>query len=79
MNSGQPSTGEQQMDQMREVFIWSPYKSIWRASTQLAIPATTAWTVLHKRLKFKPYKLQLSQALSEEDNVRRAAFCENLH
>jgi hypothetical protein len=41
------------------------------------IPTITVCQVLHKRLRFKLYKLPLFQTLSEEDKVRTAAFCEN--
>jgi hypothetical protein len=61
------------VDQIREVFIHSLHKSTQRASAHFRIPTTTAWRVLHKTLKFKAYKLQLLQTLSEEDQVR----CEN--
>jgi hypothetical protein len=37
----------------------------------------TVCRVLLNRLRFKLYKLPLFQTLSEEDKVRRAAFCEN--
>ena len=36
---------------------------------------TTVWRVLHKRLVFKPYSIQIVQQLSEEDHRRRLDFC----
>jgi len=36
---------------------------------------TTAWTVLRKRLVFKPYRIQMVQQLSDEDHRRRLDFC----
>jgi hypothetical protein len=35
---------------------------------------TTVWKVLHKRLVFKPYSIQMVQ-LSDKDHRRRLAFC----
>jgi len=52
------------MDQIGEMFTWSPDKSTWRASTQIGIPKTKVWRVLHKRLEFKPYKLQLLKSFT---------------
>jgi len=36
---------------------------------------TTVWRVLHKRLVFKPYSIQMVQQLSDEDHRRRLDFC----
>jgi hypothetical protein len=65
------------MDQIRAAFVQSPKKSTRKASTELGIPGTTVLRVLCKRLQFKPYRVQFLQSLSEEDKVRRVAFCEN--
>jgi hypothetical protein len=67
----------QDMDQIRAALIQISKKSTRRASTEFKIPGTTVLRVLHKRLRFKPYNVQLLQSLSEEDKVRRVAFCEN--
>ena len=45
----------------------APLKSVRKASRELALPRPTVWDVLHKRLKFKAYKLTLVQALTEND------------
>jgi hypothetical protein len=42
-------------------------KSVRKASRELALPRSTVWDVLHKRLKFKAYKMTLVQALTEND------------
>jgi len=36
---------------------------------------TTVWRVLHKRLVFKPYSIQMVQQLSDEDYRRRLDLC----
>jgi len=36
---------------------------------------TTVWRVLHKRLVFKSYRIQMVQQLSDEDLRRRLDFC----
>jgi hypothetical protein len=36
---------------------------------------TTVWSVLHKRLVFKPYSIQMVQQLSDEDHRRSLDFC----
>lgn len=46
-----------------------------QASRELGLPQQTVWKVLRKRLRMKPYCLQLHQALSEDDNNRRHEFC----
>jgi hypothetical protein len=56
------------VDQIRAVFVPRI------ASTELRIAGTTVWRVLHNRLRFKPYKAQLLQSLSEENKVRRTTF-----
>jgi hypothetical protein len=35
---------------------------------------TTLWTVLRKRLVFKPYRIQMVQQLSDEDHRRPLDF-----
>jgi hypothetical protein len=42
-------------------------KSVRKASRELALPRSPVWDVLHKRLKFKAYKLTLLQAPTEND------------
>jgi len=36
---------------------------------------TTVWRVLHKRLVFKPYRIQMVQQSSDEDHRCRLNFC----
>ena len=39
---------------------------------------TTVWTVLRKRLMFKPYLIHTVQQFSDEDHRRRLDFCVQL-
>lgn len=72
---GRPSTSAETVEQVREAFLRSPRKSVRRASVETHIPQTTVWRILRKRLRFKPYKLQLVQALREGDKRKRKEFC----
>jgi len=49
---------------IQESFEHTPRKSTHRGSRELGIPQPTVWRVLRHRLLFKPYRLQLVQALS---------------
>ncbi|GFX67015.1 uncharacterized protein TNCV_4181401 [Trichonephila clavipes] len=44
-------------------FMRSPMKSVLRVSREIAITVTTVWKVLLKRLKMRPYGLQLLRTL----------------
>jgi hypothetical protein len=39
------------------------------------MPSTTVWQILKKHLHMKPYRLQLLQAVSENDKEARTTFC----
>ena len=62
-SSGRPSVSEENVRRIQESFERSPRKSTRRASRELGIPQPTVWRVLRRRLLFKPYRLQLVQAL----------------
>ncbi|PNF41666.1 hypothetical protein B7P43_G06968 [Cryptotermes secundus] len=61
-------------------------KSIYRWNRQLdetgslckgkKLSQTTVWRVLRRRLVYKPYPLQLIQALRANSNVKRVQFCD---
>ena len=55
-----------------EAFARSPKKSVRRASRELAIPVMSVWRILRRRLKLRPYRLQLLQALKPIDYGARA-------
>ena len=76
--SGRPSINEKTVDVVRVVFHRSPRKSIRVASNELAIPRSTVYKVLHKRLRLHAYKLQIVQVLKPDDHPRRAAFAEKI-
>lgn len=69
---------EENVERVRNALVNSPNKSTRRASKQLQMPVMTVCTVLRRRLAFKPYKLQLVQALTENDKEVRKQFCEFL-
>lgn len=72
--SGRPSTSEGNVARIQQTFSSSPTLSTRNASRQLGIPRTTIAQVLHKRLQFQPYKVQLLQALHGDDKPRRFNF-----
>ncbi|PNF31329.1 hypothetical protein B7P43_G10895 [Cryptotermes secundus] len=53
-------------------------KSTRSASRELGLSQTTVWRVLRRRLVYKPYHLQLVQALRANDNVKRVEFCDRM-
>ena len=75
---GRPRIPVEQVERIRETFETSPVKSTRRASRELAIPQTTVWRVLKKRLNMKPYKYHMLQALRPTDEVARLNFCHHL-
>uniref|UniRef100_A0A1B6F3H6 Uncharacterized protein n=1 Tax=Cuerna arida TaxID=1464854 RepID=A0A1B6F3H6_9HEMI len=77
-STGRPSVSNEVVEQVRESFMRSPQKSTVKCSRELGVPQPTVWKILRKRLKFKPYKLQLLQALKENDKVKRLNFCESM-
>ncbi|GFR27549.1 DUF4817 domain-containing protein [Trichonephila clavata] len=49
------------IERISDSFVRSPSKSTRRVGAELAVPYTTAWRVLRKRLQFKPYRDQMVQ------------------
>jgi len=66
-SSGRPRESEENVRRIQESFERSPRKSTRRASRELGIPQLTVWRVLRSSLLFKPYRLQLVQALRPND------------
>jgi len=62
-SSGLPCVSEEKVRRIQESFEHRPRKSTRRASRELGLPQPTVWRVLRRRLLFKPYRLQLVQAL----------------
>ena len=86
---GRPRTSEENVERVRAAFSRSPRQSTRRVSRALGISQPTVWRVLgisqptvwrvlKKRLHFKPYKLQLVQALNDNDYQRRMEFCNEM-
>ncbi|PNF40249.1 hypothetical protein B7P43_G07078 [Cryptotermes secundus] len=75
---GRPRVSEEQVARIRAAFERSPRKSTNRASRELAIPQSTVWRVLTVRLHLKPYRLQLVQALTNDDKRKRMEFCDSM-
>ncbi|GBM39932.1 hypothetical protein AVEN_250250-1 [Araneus ventricosus] len=78
--SGRPSTSDTDVERIREAFTRSPTKSTRQASIELGVARSSIRDVLHKRLHFKPYKMQLVQQLKPSDLSIRFNFAvEMLH
>ncbi|PNF17518.1 hypothetical protein B7P43_G16941, partial [Cryptotermes secundus] len=73
-----PRFSEKQVARIRAAFERSPRKSTNRASRELAIPQSTVWRVLTVRLHLKPYRLQLVQALTNDDKRKWMEFCDSM-
>ncbi|KAL4131917.1 hypothetical protein QTP88_009149 [Uroleucon formosanum] len=74
-SSGRPRTSDENVEQIRQSFVRCPQKSVRQSSRELAIPPTTVWRVLRRRLRLKPYRIQLLQALHDDDMQKRNEFC----
>ncbi|PSN58198.1 hypothetical protein C0J52_05968 [Blattella germanica] len=74
-STGRLSTSPGDVKSVRQLYQRSPQKSTHRASRELSISQPTVWRVLCKRLRFRPYRLQLLQDLGPADYINRAEFC----
>jgi len=74
-SSGRPLTAEDDVERVQASFLHSPKKSMGTAAKELSMSKTTVWRVLHKRLVFKPNRIQTVQQLSDEDYRRWLYFC----
>jgi hypothetical protein len=74
-SSGCPLTAEDDTERVQASFMHSPKKSTGTAAKEQSMLKTTAWRVLHKRLVFKPYRIQMVLQLSDEDHRCRLDFC----
>ncbi|KAJ4429794.1 hypothetical protein ANN_21998 [Periplaneta americana] len=73
MNSPYYNT-KKHVERVKETFTCSPKKSVRKASHELAIPATSVWRLLRRRLQLRPYRLQLLKALQPTDYSLHANF-----
>ena len=75
-SQGRPCVPDGTTENGRQTFVVrSPRKSIKRASLKLNVSKTTMWKILKKRLRCKPYTLQLVQALSDGNKAKRQEYC----
>ena len=54
----------------------SPSVSVRKLSAQVDISRESIRRILRKNLKLTPYKMQTSQMLTHDDNVKRLHFCQ---
>ena len=77
--SGRPNSSVNPENAQRVVSILDDegeFYSVPAISNILDISIGSTFTILHKMLKYKPYKLQLHQKLSEEDFMDRMNSCQ---
>lgn len=72
--SGRPRTSADRVEAVRQSFLRSPKKSVRMASRELQMPKSSLHDILHKRLMFRAYKVQIVQALLPNDSTRRYDF-----
>jgi hypothetical protein len=72
--SGNRAVAPDRVEVIHEAFQRSPRKSIRRASRELRIPRSTVHDAVHKRLRFRAYKIQVVQKLRENDKPVRHTF-----
>ena len=63
----------QAMNELKERGILPSTSNI---SKEVGRSRSCVWNILRKDLKFKAYKIQTGQKLSEEHKIRRLSFCE---
>ncbi|PNF24991.1 hypothetical protein B7P43_G07957 [Cryptotermes secundus] len=73
---GQSHVSEENAEHIRVSFERSQMKSTHSTSRELGLSQTTVWGVLRCRLVYKPYHLQLAQALHANDKVKHVEFCD---
>ena len=72
-SSGRPRSSNENVERIQQAFEESPGKSTRHARRELTIPHTTVWRVLRQHLVYKPYRLQLVQALHVGDKKEMCA------
>lgn len=77
-STGRPSVSEGTVERVRESFTRSPKKSVRKDSRELQMPVLTVWKVVRKRLKLRPYRLQLLQALKPTHHGLRTNFANEM-
>jgi len=74
-SSGHPLSTEDDVERVQASYLHSPKKSTVTAAKELLMSKTTVLRVLHKRLVFKLYRIQMVQQLSDDDHRCRLDFC----
>ncbi|KAJ8874191.1 hypothetical protein PR048_025033 [Dryococelus australis] len=78
-STGRPPVSEATVERVRESFVRSsPKSTAITASREWDISHSTVWKILRKFLRFRPYRLQLFQALKSVDKAKRLSFCEHM-
>lgn len=72
--SGRPPVSEVTIQNVSESCLRSPKKSLPRRSLELGIPVTTLHKILHKRLHFHAYKIQLLHGIKPNDKNKRVEY-----
>ena len=72
---GRPSVSDVDIEPVREAFTQSLQKSTQSTRKELQIPQKTVWHIVCKRLQFKPFVIQLLQALSPQHHYLCRQFC----
>ena len=78
LRSGRPRTSAENIESERQAFSRSPVKSIRTTARELELPLTTVHKVLHKRLQWYAYKVQILQRLHPNDKPKRKEFADNM-
>ncbi|GBM72569.1 hypothetical protein AVEN_274256-1 [Araneus ventricosus] len=72
--SGRPRVSAENVGRIRRTYERSPRKSTYKGSRELQMPQKTVLRVLTKRLKMKPYVIQLVQQLKQKDYSKRMNY-----
>src|SRR5206468_766112 len=75
---GRPRIPDQTVDNVRTAMLFSPHTSVRRLALQLHILPSTAHKILHSKLKFRAYKIQVVQHLQVADYTARMDGCNAL-
>ena len=80
VRSGRPKTSAGNIESVRGAFSRSSVKSIRIAAKELelSLPSTTVRKVLHKRLRFYAYEVQMLQRLQPNDKPKEKEFADNM-
>uniref|UniRef100_T1JER0 Uncharacterized protein n=1 Tax=Strigamia maritima TaxID=126957 RepID=T1JER0_STRMM len=65
--SGRPRTSDEHIEEVSQKFQRSPRTSLRRDSLQLNIPLSNLHRIIHKKLNYHAYKLQMVQELLPTD------------